>query len=245
MRNNKPNITVKDLSHSYTNEETGEKMHVLKDVSFEICPGEFVSLVGPSGCGKSTLLKLIAGLITVKYGNIELDRSKISFVFQDFALLPWLTVKENIEFGLKMRNLPLRERERIAMEKIAEVGLSGSAHKHPSELSGGMKQRVGIARAIAMSPDILLMDEPFSSLDMLTAEKLRGELMDIWLKYKMTIVMVTHLVEEAVELSDRVLVFHPRPTSVKKSFDIIIPRPRDKRSKEYFELCDQIEGNID
>jgi NitT/TauT family transport system ATP-binding protein len=245
MRNNKPNITVRDLSYSYTNEETGEKVHVLKDVSFEIYPGEFVSLVGPSGCGKSTLLKLIAGLITVKHGDIELDRSKISFVFQDFALLPWLTVKENIEFGLKMRNVPLRERERIAMEKIAEVGLSGSAHKHPAELSGGMKQRVGIARAIAMSPDILLMDEPFSSLDMLTAEKLRGELMNIWLKYKMTIVMVTHLIEEAVELSDRVLVFHPRPTSVKKSFDISIPRPRDTRSKEYFDLCDQIEGNIE
>ncbi len=245
MSNNKPNITVKNLTYRYTNEETGEKVSVLHDVSFDIFPGEFVSLVGPSGCGKSTLLKLLAGLIQTKHKSIELDRSKISFVFQDFALMPWLTVKENIEFGLKMKGMPQHECDKIAREKIAEVGLTGSEDKFPVSLSGGMKQRVGIARAIAMNPDILFMDEPFSSLDMLTAEKLRVELMNIWLRYKMTIVMVTHLIEEAVELSDRVLVFNPRPTSVKKTFEISSPRPRDKRSQEYFKLCDEIGKNIE
>jgi len=241
---NKPNISVKNLSYHYTNEESGEKVSVLHDVSFDVYPGEFISLVGPSGCGKSTLLKIIANLIETKHKCIEIDQSKISFVFQDFALMPWLTVKENIEYGLKMKGVPQRERDKIAKEKIGEVGLSGFDNKLSVALSGGMKQRVGIARAMAMSPEILLMDEPFSSLDMLTAEKLRVELLDIWLKYKMTIVMVTHLIEEAVELSDRVLVFNPRPTSVKKVFDITLQRPRNKRSPEYFTLCDDIGKNI-
>lgn len=233
-------VSVKNLSYIYTNEESDERINVLKNVSFEVYKGEFVSLVGPSGCGKSTLLKIISGLIKTKRENIILNTTKISFVFQNFALFPWLTVRENIEFGLKMNNVPKKERIKISQEKINEVGLSGFENKYPIELSGGMKQRVGIARALAMSPDLLFMDEPFSSLDVFTAEKLRAELLEIWMKYKMTIVMVTHLVEEAVELSDRVLVFSQRPTSIKESFKIKFLRPRDKRSEEYFKLVDHI-----
>lgn len=241
---NKNIASIKNLSYAYINEETGERVDVLKNISFEVTRGEFVSLVGPSGCGKSTLLKIIAKLIKTKQGIITLNTKKIAVVFQNFALFSWLTVKENIEFGLKMNGVSKKERAKISQEKIDEVGLSGFENKYPSELSGGMKQRVGIARALAISPDLLLMDEPFSSLDALTAETLRTDLLDIWLKYKMTIVMVTHLVEEAVELSDRVLIFAPRPTSIKKSIEILLPRPRDKRSVNYYKIVDTITQDI-
>lgn len=237
-------IIVKNLSYSYINEETGEYIDVIKNLSFDVDNGEFVSLIGPSGCGKSTLLKIIANLIKAKSGKIIIDTSRIAFVFQNFALFPWLTVKENIEFGLKMNNTSKKERNRISKEKIKEVGLLGFENKYPKELSGGMKQRVGIARALAVSPNILLMDEPFSSLDALTADKLRIDLLNIWKKYKMTIVMVTHLVEEAVELSDRVLILSPRPTSIKESIKIKSTRPRDKRSDDYYKIVDNITKNI-
>jgi NitT/TauT family transport system ATP-binding protein len=143
-----------------------------------------------------------------------------------------------------MNGVPKKDRDHIIREKISEVELDGFEDKYPKELSGGMKQRVGIARALATNPDLLLMDEPFSSLDALTAEKLRSTLQGIWLKYKMTVIMVTHLVEEAVELSDRVLVFNPRPTSVKETVEIRSPRPRDQRSEHYFKLVDDITKHI-
>ncbi len=243
MQNNHV-ISVEKLSYSYLNEETGEKIHVIKDVSFDVKNGEFLSIVGPSGCGKSTLLKIIAGLLKVKHGHINLNTKKLAFVFQNFALFPWLTVKGNIEFGLKMNGVSKKERNRVSEEKIKEMGLSGFENKYPSELSGGMKQRVGIARALAVSPELLLLDEPFSSLDVLTAEKLRVELLSIWLKYKMTVVMVTHQVEEAVELSDRIIVFSPRPTFIKSSVSIQTTRPRDKRSEDYYKLVDEVSKNI-
>ena len=218
---------------------------MLKDISFSVHPGEFVSLVGPSGCGKSTLLKILAGLTKIKKGKVTSNARKIAMVFQNFALLPWLTVRENVEFGLRMEGVSKKQRSKIALEKIHEVGLSGHENKYPKELSGGMKQRVGFARALAVSSDLLLMDEPFSSLDVLTAEKLRAELLAIWAKYKMTVIMVTHLVEEAVEMSDRVLVFGPRPTSIKEVVEIKNPRPRDKRSADYYDIVDQITKRIE
>ncbi len=238
-------IKTENISYVYKNEETGEKLEVLKNISIDVYSGEFVSIIGPSGCGKSTFLKILTNLIKSKKGSVISNSKEMSMVFQNFALFPWLTVKENIEFGLKMKGVSAAERGKIAEEKIKEVELSGFEHKYPTELSGGMRQRVGIARALAVSPDLLFMDEPFSSLDAFTAEKLRKDLMGIWLKYKMTVIMVTHLVEEAVELSDRVIIFSQRPASVKNIVEVKIPRPRDKRSKEYYDLVDQIERQIE
>jgi NitT/TauT family transport system ATP-binding protein len=245
MENKKTIISASNVSYRYFDEESGEYLDVVKNVSLNIYPGEFVSLVGPSGCGKSTILKILSGLIKIKKGSVVSEAKKIAMVFQNFALFPWLSVKENIEFGLKMEGVPKSEREKIVAKKIEEVGLAGFENKYPIELSGGMKQRVGIARALAINPDILLMDEPFSSLDILTAEKLRAELLDIWLKYKVTIIMVTHLVEEAVELSDRIFVFGPRPTFVKDIIEVKITRPRNERSKDYYDLVDKISKQIE
>ncbi len=238
-------LSTSNISYIYKNEETGEKLDVLKNISIDVYPGEFVSIIGPSGCGKSTFLKILTNLIKSKKGSIVSESKEPSMVFQNFALFPWLTVKENIEFGLKMKGVSKAERSKTALEKIKEVELSGFENKYPSELSGGMKQRVGIARALAVSPDLLFMDEPFSSLDALTAERLRTDLLGIWLKYKMTIIMVTHLVEEAIELSDRVIIFSQRPASVKNIVEVKIQRPRDKRSKEYYDLVDEIEKQIE
>lgn len=237
-------LKILHLHHSFL-EEGKKKLEVIKDVSFEVRKGEFLSIVGPSGGGKSTLLRIIAGLIKQTSGSLELGSDKMAMVFQNFAIFPWLTVYENIEFGLKMGGMSVRERGNVVREKIKEVGLAGFEDKYPKELSGGMRQRVGIARALAVNPEILLVDEPFSSLDAFTAEKLREDLLDIWLRYKMTAIMVTHLVEEAVQLSDRVLVLSPRPARIKLEMDILLERPRDMRSERFYAIADEIAGGIE
>ncbi len=237
-------LKISHLHHSFP-EEGKKKLEVIKDVSFEVWKGEFLSIVGPSGGGKSTLLRIIAGLVKQTGGSLELGSNKMAMVFQNFAIFPWLTVYENIEFGLKMNGIAARERRNVVQEKIKEVGLAGFEDKYPKELSGGMRQRVGIARALAVNPEILLVDDPFSSLDSFTAEKLREDLLGIWLRYKMTVVMVTHLVEEAVQLSDRVLVLSPRPARIKLEMDISLERPRDRRSGEFYALVDKITAEIE
>lgn len=242
MRNNI--LLVENISHSFR-EKNGQRAQALRDISFLVKRGEFLSIIGPSGCGKSTLLKIIAGLIPSTRGHIENNSSSIAMVFQNFAVFPWLSVIENVEFGLKMSGMAKKKRHAIALEKIRDAGLSGFENKHPHELSGGMRQRVGIARALAVSPDLLLMDEPFSSLDELTAEKLRVDLMTLWDKYKMTVIMVTHLVEEAVELSDKIVILSSRPGALKKIISVNLNRPRVKRSEEYFKLVDLVTAEID
>lgn len=237
-------LKISHLHHSFL-EEGKRKLEVIKDVSFEVRKGEFLSIVGPSGGGKSTLLRIIAGLIKQTSGSLELSSNKMAMVFQNFAIFPWLTVCENIEFGLKMSGVSAKKRGTIVREKIKEVGLTGFEDKYPKELSGGMRQRVGIARALAVSPEILLVDEPFSSLDSFTAEKLREDLLNIWLRYKMTVVMVTHLVEEAVQLSDRILVLSPRPATIKLEVDVPLERPRNRRSGEFYALVDKITAEIE
>lgn len=223
------------------------RFEVLLDISFEVEEGQFVVLVGPSGCGKSTLLRIMMGLEKATAGHVTFNEQpivtgdgKMTMIFQHFALFPWLSVYENVEFGLKMLATASAKRSEIVEELIEEVGLGGFADKHPKELSGGMRQRVGVARALALSPKLLLMDEPFGALDAFTAATLREDLLKLWHKRKMTVVMVTHLVEEAVEMADRVVVFTPIPGKVEASVDVKLPRPRDKRSKEFFDLEDKL-----
>jgi NitT/TauT family transport system ATP-binding protein len=236
-------IKAENIHHFFIGDD-GRKIHALDNITFEVRAGEFFTILGPSGCGKSTLLRILAGIIPQSGGRVVFSdteaQKSISMVFQSFALFPWLTVKENVEFGLKMLNLPAEEIKILAKEHIQEIGLEGFENLYPKDLSGGMKQRVGIARALAISPKILLMDEPFSSLDAFTAEKLRQEVLNLWIKDKMTVIMVTHLVDEAVEMSDKILVMTPRPGKVEAIVPVSLPRPRSKRSTEFFQLVDKV-----
>lgn len=234
-------LTLEKIHHVFPD----GKLEAIKEVSFSVRAGSFTALIGPSGCGKSTLLRIIAGLIKPTKGKIKVETDKISMVFQNFALFPWLTVEENIEFGLKMRGMSEEHRRKIVQEKIVEVGLNGFEKQYPQSLSGGMRQRVGIARALTMEPELLLMDEPFSSLDTFTAEKLRSDLLGLWLKYKMTVIMVTHLIEEAVQMADEIVVFSRRPSHVKEVKKIEMIRPRNLRSREFFKIHDELSAKID
>jgi NitT/TauT family transport system ATP-binding protein len=222
-----------------------DEIVALENISFEVKEEKFTTIIGPSGCGKSTLLRILSGLEKPSFGTIEADKNeKMGFVFQGFALFPYLTVLENIEFGLKMQGVSKGKRRSISTELVKEVGLSGFESKHPKELSGGMKQRVGIARALAIDPKILLLDEPFSSLDEFTAENLRHLLLEIWQKRKITIVQVTHLIAEAVELSDTIAVLTKGPGRVEKIIENKMKRPRNLRSQEFYKLEDHLTGLI-
>lgn len=223
---------------------------VLKNIHFEAHEGEFIAIVGPSGAGKSTILKLINGLIYPTSGKI-LYKGKpqsginleTAMVFQSFALLPWLTVAQNVELGLEPRIANPTVRRKKTAFYIAKVGLEGYEEAYPRELSGGMKQRVGLARALAVEPEVLLMDEPFSSLDVLTSINLRNELVDIWSDREVpvnTILMVTHIIEEAIELADRILVLTNRPGQIAGDLRIDLPRPRDKRDKAFTDMVDKV-----
>lgn len=226
--------TVDTISKSFETEE-GEQQ-VLRNISFDIFSGELLCIVGPSGCGKSTFLRILAGTQVPSSGTFKLEKpTRISFVFQQFALFPWFTVAENISFPLKMSGVSSKN---VVSQLINEVGLSGAENKHPKELSGGMKQRVGIARALAPSPDLIFLDEPFSALDTFTAQTLRKELLSIWKTHKMTIVLVTHSVEEAVDLADRVLVM--KSGRIIEEVKVSLTRPRNERSKQFFALVDKI-----
>ncbi len=241
-------LSVRGVSKEYVL-PTGP-LSVIEDVSFEVAGGEFLALVGPSGCGKSTLLRMIAGLTPPSSGQILYNGAPVAgvnldcaMVFQSFALLPWLTVVENVELGLEARGLPPEPRRKKANFYIDKVGLDGYEEAYPRELSGGMKQRVGFARALAVEPKILLMDEPFSSLDALTTINLREELIDLFRDPEILIsvaIMVTHTIEEAVELADRVLVFSPHPGRLLTDRRIDLPRPRDRRDPVFNEIVGEI-----
>ncbi len=219
----------------------------VSDVNLEVADGEFVCLLGPSGCGKTTILRMSAGLDAPTEGELLLDSKKIEgvnkecgFVFQEYVLFPWRTVKGNIEFGPEVKGMQKEERERISQHYIDLVGLKGFENHYPHELSGGMKQRVGIARAYANSPKLLLMDEPFGALDAQTRNLMQGELLRIWEKEHISALFVTHSVDEAVYLADRVVVMSARPGTVKDIFKIDIPRPRVRTSPEANALRDAI-----
>jgi NitT/TauT family transport system ATP-binding protein len=210
-----------------------ERMPVLEDVSLSIGKGEFCCFIGPSGCGKSTLLRVVDGLIPPGSGEVRIHgtptrspRRDVGVVFQSFNLFPWRTVAENVALGLENRGIPRAERKERAGKWLHLVGLDGFEDFYPSQLSGGMQQRVGLARALAVEPDILLMDEPFGSVDAQTRLLMQGELMRIWAVDKKTVVFVTHDVEEALFLGDRVVVFSNRPGRIIKIIDVPFPRPR-------------------
>ncbi len=224
-------LTVRGVSKTYFDPYAGAHVTALHDVSLEVKQGEFVSVVGPSGCGKTTLLNMIAGFIPATSGEILLDDRAVAgpgpdrgVVFQSFALFPWKTVLENVAFGPRMRGLPLPECERLAREYLETVGLAHVAARYPAELSGGMQQRVGVVRALANHPDVLLMDEPFASVDAQTRMTLQEELTRIWLERRPTIVFITHDVEEAVFLANRVVVLSKGRVS--RELDIPLARPR-------------------
>ena len=218
-----------------------KRLHVLKDVDFQVKKGEFVMLLGPSGSGKSTLLRVLAGLEPYDSGQVTMaPHSRLAFVFQSFALFPWLNVYENVEFGLKMRGDPEIKRRSIVHALIEEVGLTQFVKSYPRELSGGMRQRVGIARALAIDPDIIFLDEPFSALDSFTATQLRQELLRLWEGRGLTLVMVTHLIEEALLLGDRIVMLTPVPARIEASVTNPLPRPRDPRSPQFFKQMDQL-----
>jgi NitT/TauT family transport system ATP-binding protein len=212
----------------------------LKDINLSIDTGAFVSIIGPSGSGKSTLMRAILGLMPITSGTIVRAFKKPAMVFQNYALFPWLTALQNVAFGLTMHGMRKDESERIARMKLDEVGLAHLEHHYPAALSGGQRQRVGLARALAIEPDLLIMDEPFSNLDTITSEALKADLVRIWRDYGMTILMVNHLIPDAIELSDTIVLLSGHPGEIERSITIDLPRPRDTRSHAFFEQVDRL-----
>jgi NitT/TauT family transport system ATP-binding protein len=249
MNHNQALLIAEQVVKSFSLPAGGEQT-VLEGVSLSIAPGEVVALLGRSGSGKSTLLRILAGLIQpsggrvlVKGSLLEGPNPSVAMVFQSFALLPWLTVQENAELGLYARGVEKGICEKQAAEALSMVGLEGFEGAYPKELSGGMRQRVGFARAFVMKPDVLMMDEPFSALDVLTAENLRGEISDLWERGAFparSILLVTHNIEEAVLLADRIVVLGANPGCIRGEVKVEIPRPRDKKGPIFVALVDYI-----
>ncbi len=241
-------LEAKNLTKIY--QEDGKPFTVLDNISFSVEKEEIVVIVGPSGCGKSVLLRLLtgieeptAGVVTFEDKPIEVSNPKVAAVFQNFALLPWLTVEQNVELGLEAMKFSEKQRREIGDKYIKVVGLEGTENAYPRELSGGMKQRVGLARALAVEPALLCMDEPFSSLDTLTATNLREELLLLWQDEGLppdSIIMVTHNIEEAVYLADRIMVLSKAPARVMAQLKISLPRPRDRKSEEFLNHVDKL-----
>ena len=242
-------IALEGVSKAYE-QPNGQQITIIENINLELCPGEIVALLGPSGSGKSTLLRMIAGLIAPTQGQVLYQGKPllglnpgVAIVFQSFALYPWLTVFENVELGLKAKGVPLEPRREKALHMIDVIGLDGFENAYPKELSGGMRQRVGFARALAVEPELLCMDEPFSALDVLTAENLRFELLDLWLERRIptqAILIVTHGIEEAVILADRIIVLGRNPGRIRANLPVTLPHYRDRKSPNFQALVDQV-----
>lgn len=256
----RPKVILRGACLKFTTRE-GSFLETIRDLSFSVCEGEFLSVVGPSGCGKSTLLNLISGLLqppeAVVSGDIAIcgqeGSKRLGYVLQKDTLLPWRTLLGNVEIALEIRGMSKAERQRIAEHWIERVGLQGFERAFPSELSGGMRQRASIVRTLAYDPEVILMDEPFGALDAQTRMMLQQQLLDLWTGSGKTVLFVTHDLEEAVLMSDRVILLTPRPASVRREYPIDIPRPRAIRhlkTSEKFqdiyreiwqELCEELE----
>jgi NitT/TauT family transport system ATP-binding protein len=244
-----PIIRAQAVEKFYTQPD-GSRIEVIAPINLDIDPGKIVALLGPSGCGKSTLLRILTGLSKPSSGQvlwhgkpIDSQTAGVAIVFQSFALFPWLTVVDNVEAPLEARGVVAIERHKRALRILDTVGLDGFESAYPKELSGGMKQRVGFARALVVEPEVLFMDEPFSALDVLTAENLRNELLELWINKKMptsAIFIVTHNIEEAILLADRVIVLGRNPARVRADFTIELPHFRDRKSPRFIELVDYV-----
>jgi NitT/TauT family transport system ATP-binding protein len=246
-------VEIERVSKSFhkTVKDNTIEVKALADVSLSVRENEFLSIIGPSGCGKTTLLKLIDGLVPYDSGKISIGGKQITapgpdraVVFQTFALLPWRTVLANVEFSLELRRITAKERSEIARDCLRRVGLGDFENHYPHELSGGMQQRAGLARALAVNPAILLMDEPFGAVDAQTRQLLQEELLALWQRERKTVIFVTHSMDEAVYLSDRVVVMTPRPGQVAEVLDVPLPRPRIaeevRRDAKFVELTNYI-----
>lgn len=236
-----------DISKTFLGRSPGESVHVLEQIRHRIENGQFVSIVGPSGCGKTTLLRIIAGLEESSSGKVLLDGKELSqgseevgLVFQEYAFFPWRTTLQNIEMGPEIKGVDKEKRRLTAMEYIRTFDLNGFEHRYPRELSGGMKQRVAIARTLIMNPRVVLMDEPFGSLDSQTRNGLQEFLLGIWERRRDTILFVTHNVDEAVFLSDQIIVLSKRPARIFKTFEVGLQRPRDRTGYE----CNEIRREV-
>ncbi len=243
---------IKGVSKTYTSKKHGEKIYALQDINLTIETGKFVCFVGPSGCGKTTLLRLMEGFENPDEGTITDNgvlvtepSSERGFIFQDYSLFPWLNVLDNVTFGLDIAGKPEEENKERAYKYLEAVGLKDFANKYPHELSGGMKQRVAIIRSIINDSKSLLMDEPFSALDVQTKHKLEEQLVNNWRGNDRTIIFVTHDVEEAAFLSDEIVVFSRRPGRIKKVFENNLPRPRDRSTYEFQDFVNEITKHID
>jgi NitT/TauT family transport system ATP-binding protein len=235
-----PRIVVRQLQKQFNDIARGELVAAIDHISLNICDGEFLTILGPSGCGKTTLLNIIAGFERASGGEVELDGEPIrkpgpdrGVVFQEYALFPWLTVAQNVEFGLRERGVPRTERRQRVNAQILSVGLAGFESRYPHELSGGMRQRVALARVLVNDPKILLMDEPFAALDAQTRTIMQLELLRVWSTALRTAIFITHNIEEAVLLGDRVVVMTARPGRIKEIVPIKLSRPRDVTSTEF------------
>ena len=249
--NHSKSITLSDLTMTFESAD-GQRVTALRPTSIDIAPGQFVAVVGPSGCGKSTLLNILAGFLEPTAGSAMIGDEAVTgptidhgVVFQDYALFPWLSVLDNVAFGLKSQGKSKAERESIARHYLERVGLSDAASKRPAELSGGMKQRVAIARTFATDPSVILMDEPFGALDALTRRFLQQQLLEIWQSSRKTVLFITHSVQEAVFLADRILVMTARPGAIKSDFGIDLPYPRDFVSDEFRDVERKIFASLD
>jgi NitT/TauT family transport system ATP-binding protein len=244
-------LEAKGVRMEYVDQATGERLLAVDRVDLDIAEGQFVSIVGPSGCGKSTFLKIVNGLFPATEGSIEIRQaaqgSAHAMVFQDSSLFPWYDIVDNVAYGLVCRGVPRKEAQARAKPFIDMVSLTGFEKKFPYQLSGGMQQRANLARALTVDPEILLMDEPFAALDAQTRELMQAELLRIWREANKTVLFITHQIDEAIYLSDRVLVMSARPGRILADIAIDLPRPREleiKRTPKFIEYADEIWGLI-
>ncbi len=249
--NDKMILEIKNLTKIFRDYKHKRDILALKNINFSVRKNEFLCIVGPNGCGKTTLLHIIAGLERPTSGEICLNHKNIpgpcscrALVFQETAIYPWKSALENVEFGLEIQGIPKKQRRTIALKYLEIVGLKGFENSRPHQLSGGMKQKVQIARVLALNPKLLLLDEPFAAMDEITRTRLDIELFNIWEKNKKTVIFVTHSLEEAIMLADRIIIFSSHPGRIKYEYELNFPRPRDMFSYEMIEIRKELRENL-